>query len=71
MAQASQANENHSELSESQQNLLQHMGYEPCPVDVLIERSGLTADVVSSMLLTLELQGIIESMPGGSYSRRQ
>jgi DNA processing protein len=59
------------ELSAAQQDLLNMMGYEPCPVDMLIQRSGLTAEVVSSMLLTLELQGIVESLPGGSYSRRQ
>jgi len=33
----------------------------------LIERCGLTADAVSSMLLLLELQGQVESLPGGRY----
>jgi len=49
--------------------LLNAMGYDPAPVDLLVERSGLTAEAVSSMLLILELNGSIEAMPGGLYSR--
>lgn len=49
--------------------LLSAMGYDPAPVDLLVERSGLTAEAVSSMLLILELNGSIEAMPGGLYSR--
>jgi len=47
---------------------LEKMGFEPISVDGLVERSGLTAEVVSSMLLTLEIQGIVASA-GGLYSR--
>jgi len=49
--------------------LLDHMGYDPCNVDILCERSGLTADKVSAILLQLELAGRIESLPGGKYQR--
>lgn len=49
--------------------LLDAMGYDPAPVDQLVERSGLTAEAVSSMLLILELNGSIEAMPGGLYAR--
>jgi len=49
--------------------LLDAMGYDPAPVDLLVERSGLTPEAVSSMLLILELNGSIEAMPGGLYSR--
>ncbi|MCX4186580.1 DNA-processing protein DprA [Methylophaga sp. OBS4] len=49
--------------------LFEYLGYDPVPVDKLIENSGLTADVVSSMLLLLELQGEVESLPGGRYVR--
>jgi DNA processing protein len=48
--------------------LLETMGYEPISIDALVERCGLTAEVVSSMLLTLEMQGIVSSS-GGLYSR--
>ncbi len=49
--------------------LLETMGFEIVSVDELVELTGLTADVVSSMLLILELQGMIESQHGGKYSR--
>ncbi len=48
--------------------LLETMGFEPISIDTLVERSGLTAEAVSSMLLTLELQGIVASS-GGLFSR--
>lgn len=50
-------------------NLLDHIGFEPTGVDTLVERSGLTADLVSSMLVVLELHGQIVSAPGGLYTR--
>ena len=49
--------------------LLNSMDYAPTSVDALVERTGLTPDVVSSMLLMLELQGQVEATPGGHYSR--
>lgn len=55
-------------LDEEYQQLLLHVGDEVTPVDRLVERSGLTAEVVSSMLLILELRGLITPVPGG-YSR--
>jgi DNA processing protein len=50
-------------------NLLHHIGFEPTAVDTLVERSGLTAEQVSSMLVVLELHGQIVSAPGGLYTR--
>ncbi|MDE2234471.1 MAG: DNA-processing protein DprA [Gammaproteobacteria bacterium] len=49
--------------------LLNSMDHAPISVDLLVERTGLTPDVVSSMLLMLELQGQVEATPGGHYSR--
>lgn len=54
---------------ESYASLLKCVGFDPTPVDLIVERTGMTADVVSSMLLILELQGQVESAPGGRYSR--
>ncbi len=51
-------------------NLLDLMGYEPVSVDQLVQRSGLTPEQVSSMLLLLELEDFIASSPGGRYTRR-
>ncbi|HET7922009.1 MAG TPA: DNA-processing protein DprA [Gammaproteobacteria bacterium] len=49
--------------------LLNSMAFAPTSVDSLVERTGLTPDAVSSMLLMLELQGQVEAAPGGHYSR--
>jgi len=51
------------------QILFETLGYDPIEIDLLIERCGLTAETVSSMLLLLELQGQVESLPGGRYVR--
>jgi DNA processing protein len=56
-------------ISGHESALLQHMGYDPCNIDTLTDRSGLTADVVSAMLLALELEGRVGSLPGGLYQR--
>jgi DNA processing protein len=45
--------------------LLAAIGFDPVPVDVLIARSGLTAETVSSMLIILELNGDSPAGPGG------
>jgi DNA processing protein len=49
--------------------LLGHLGYDPCDIDMLCARSGLTAAAVSAMLLQLELDGKVASLPGGQYQR--
>ncbi|MEF8712361.1 MAG: DNA-processing protein DprA [Accumulibacter sp.] len=49
--------------------LLLSMGFDPCALDELVDRSGLTADVVSVMLLHLEMNGQVGSLPGGRYQR--
>jgi DNA processing protein len=49
--------------------LLDHLGHDPCDVNTLCERSGLTAANVSAMLLELELDGAVATLPGGRYLR--
>lgn len=51
--------------------LLDALGFEPASVDLLIERTGLGAHEVASMLLVLELEGHVESVLGGQYIRSQ
>lgn len=51
------------------QRTLQAMGFEPVSVDVLVARTALTVDALSSILLELELQGHVLAIPGGLYSR--
>jgi DNA processing protein len=49
--------------------LLETMGFDPVSVNRLVDRSGLTAEQLSSMLLILELEGKVNSLPGGRYQR--
>ncbi|MDX1626183.1 MAG: DNA-processing protein DprA, partial [Wenzhouxiangellaceae bacterium] len=49
--------------------LLQAVGFDPTPIDEIIERTRLTTPAVSSMLLMLELEGRVTSHGGGRYSR--
>lgn len=55
--------------SETANVLLRALGHEPTGVDTLVERTGLTAEKVSSILLALEIEGHVSSAPGGLYSR--
>jgi DNA processing protein len=54
-----------SHLSPKERWLLEQIGYEITSMDAILLHSGLTAGEVSSMLLTLELNGYIQSVPGG------
>ncbi len=56
-------------LDAEQEQLLDIMGYDLISIDELVKSSGLTADAVSSMLLILELEGIVESRHGSQYIR--
>jgi DNA processing protein len=49
--------------------VLELLGFEARSITDLIETSGLTAAELSSMLLVLELEGFVEALPGGRYSR--
>ncbi|WP_376695791.1 DNA-processing protein DprA [Wenzhouxiangella sp. EGI_FJ10305] len=51
------------------ERLLDAVGFDPTPVDEIIECSQLTPAAVSSMLLMLELDGKVCAHPGGRYSR--
>jgi DNA processing protein len=57
-------------LDKEYEILLDALGFEPASVDALIARCGLGADAVASMLLILELEGRIETYPGGLYVQR-
>ena len=59
------------EIDADYQQLLDLMGWDPADVDTLVNRSGLTADEVSSMLLILELDGRVEPLTGGCYIQRE
>lgn len=65
-----------SNLSETDEPLdpeyalvLAALGYEALPIDQIILNTGLTAEAVSSILLMLELQGLVAACGGGHYMR--
>jgi len=49
--------------------LLDSMGFDPITMEALIEQSGLTSENLSAMLLMLELENKVASLPGGRYQR--
>jgi DNA processing protein len=55
-------------LPHNLRSLLNYIPYDVIPLDMIVSQSGLTASEVSSMLLTLELNGYIETAFGG-YQR--
>ena len=54
-----------SALDLEQQNLLNLIMFSPTSIDWLVQESGYTVEVISSMLLMLELQGSIATVAGG------
>jgi len=53
------------DLANQHRLLLDQIDYAMTPMDMIILRSGLTTSEVSSILLSLELKGYIESVSGG------
>ena len=58
-----------STLDLEQQTLLNHVQFNPTSVDNLIQITGNSVEIISSMLLILELQGYLEATAGGCYMR--
>lgn len=68
-APASAASEDHARSDPERARLLAALGHDPVGIDQLAERTGLTVGVLSSMLLMLELEGVV-SARHGRYARR-
>lgn len=49
--------------------LFVHLGFDPLDLESLAQRSGLTIAELSAILLQLELDGFVASLPGGLYQR--
>ena len=64
-------NATYKALDPEYESVLRCLGFEPTSVDVVVDRSSLPAETVSSILLVLELQDYVEAHTGGYYSRRQ
>lgn len=57
-------------LDEYGKLLLDNIGYDPVTIDRLVEETGISANVTAAVLLELELQNLIESLPGSSFIRK-
>ena len=58
-----------STLDLEQQTLLNRIMFSPTSIDQLVKESGVSVEIISSMLLILELEGYIEANAGGCYTR--
>jgi DNA processing protein len=47
--------------------VLQALGYEAMHFDALVGEAGLSIGELSTVLLKMELQGLIRAMPGNHY----
>ena len=56
-------------VSQTEDTVLAYLDFSPVSIDRLAAACGLTTNVVSSMLLHLEFQGMVEALPGGRYRR--
>lgn len=56
-------------LDKAYEMLLDAVGFEPASIEDLVQRTGLSAGVVASMMLILELQGRVETGPGALFNR--
>jgi DNA processing protein len=56
-------------LDKEYEMLLDALGFEPATIDTLVARTQLPGESVASMLLILELEGRVASLPGGRYGR--
>ncbi len=57
-------------LDEYSKLLLDNIGYEPVTIDLLIEETGISTQLTVAALQNLELLNLIESLPGGSFIRK-
>ena len=57
------------ELTRDEAALLDALGHDPVDGDTLLQRSGLTAESLSAILLTMELDGRLARLPGGRFQR--
>ncbi|MFC5473360.1 DNA-processing protein DprA [Paraherbaspirillum soli] len=54
---------------DDKEKLLKALGYDPVSLDLLAARSGVDVATLNAQLLVLELEGLVEVLPGGVYRR--
>ncbi len=56
-------------LAPNEQKVLSSLGFDPSSIDTLVERTELTVEELSAILLILELHNYVKTTPGGHYAR--
>jgi DNA processing protein len=56
-------------LDPEQERVLTLMGFDPIPLEALLQRTGLTVETLSSILVLLELNGRVALLSHGRYQR--
>jgi DNA processing protein len=56
-------------VADETSRLLTALGYEPCSLDTLIERTGLPVEQLLAQLTQLEILGQVSTLPGSRYQR--
>jgi DNA processing protein len=51
------------------EHALDQLGFDPCDIDTLAMRSGRRIDELAALLTQLEIEGVVEALPGGLYQR--
>jgi DNA processing protein len=69
LAHAGSGRERRRAMDKGYEMLLDAVGYGPVGVDVLAVRTGLPGELITSMLLVLELEGRVAPQPGGRFGR--
>jgi DNA processing protein len=64
-----EAAKSESESADASHPVLQALGFDPCDFDSLLARADVSADVLAALLTQWELEGIVETLPGGRYQR--
>jgi DNA processing protein len=57
-------------LDEQSKLLLDNIGFDSITVDQLVCETGFALHTVTILLFDLELNGMVESLPGGRFARR-
>jgi len=60
---------NAATINETEHPVFAHLGFDPVDIDSLSQRSGLTIEALSAILLQLELDGRVATLAGGMYLR--
>lgn len=63
------ATANTATINGTEHTVFAHLGFDPLDIDSLSQRSGLTIEALSAILLQLELDGQVATLAGGMYQR--